>query len=329
MSCAHEHRQKFGKTSSGEQRFRCNDCRKTFTEGTSTLAGMRIGTDKAAQVVSGMMEGLSIRSLSRLSGLSKNTIQDLLLLVGGRCKRFMEDTVVGVPVQDVQADELWSFIYCKEKTRRKLSLPLLSYGDQYCFVGMERHHKMVLAWHLGNRDAGVGAKFVRKLAHACWSQRFQITTDGWLAYKPLIRHLLPQASYGMLIKVYGPSQDTVRYSPAQIIEVKYKPISGTPTEERMCTSHVERSNLSIRMGLRRFTRLTNGFSRKFANHEAALGLYFAHYNFCKRHGTLKTAPAVAACLTDERWSVADLIDRTTGYGPPTAFEAFLNTLPDE
>jgi IS1 family transposase len=275
------------------------------------------------------MEGLSVLATARLAGVAKRTVLDLLVLVGGRCQRFAEATIVDVPVQDVEADELWSFVGCKEKTRRKLSLPVATYGDQYCFVGLERNTKLALAWHLGNRDAGEGQHFVNKLARACHKERFQITTDGWLPYKPLISWNIRQADYGVLVKIYGPTQDTGRYSPARIIEVKPKALRGNPDPERMCTSMVERHNLSMRMGLRRFTRLTNGFSKKLENHEAALGLYFAHYNWVKRHGTIKTTPAVAQGLAEEPWTVGELIERTMSYNPPTRFDQFLATLPDE
>jgi hypothetical protein len=146
-----------------------------------------------------------------------------------------------------------------------------------------------------------------------------------------VGHFLRRADFGVLIKVYGKSPDTVRYSPAPIIEVKYKNAWGEPELERMCTSHVERGNLTIRMGLKRFTRLTNGFSRKLENHEAALGLRFAHYNFVARHTSLKTTPAVAAGIADDRWTVEELVERTAGYNPPkpTEWERFLDSLPDE
>lgn len=327
--CTHDRAKKHGTTRTGEQRYRCLDCGKTFVESTRTLDGMRLGIDKATQVINCLMEGLSVRGAARLCGVDQHTILDLLVLVGGRCQRFSESTLVDVPVRDVEADELWSFVGCKEKTRRRLSLPMRAYGDQYCFVGLERTSKLALAWHLGMREAGEGKLFIQKLNRACWKEQFQITTDGWLPYKPIISWGMPHARYGVLVKVYGQTQDTGRYSPAQIIEVKRKAIRGNPDEGRMCTSFVERHNLSMRLGIRRLTRLTNGFSRKMENHAAALGLYFAHYNWVKRHGTLKTTPAVASGVADKPWTVRELIDRTMDFRPPTQFERFIDTLPDE
>ncbi len=327
--CSHDRSKKHGKTETGAQRYRCLDCGKTYVESTRSLDGMRVGLDKAEQTIRCMMEGLSVRATARLAGVAKDTVLDLLVLIGGRCKRFSEATLVDVPVKDVEADELWSFVGCKEKTRKELSLPIRKFGDQYCFIGLERSTKLVLAWHLGMRETGNGEWFIEKLSHACWKKPFQITTDGWLPYKPAISWGMPHAHYGVLVKIYRPTQDTGRYSPAAIQQIKRKKLRGNPDEDRMCTSMVERHNLSLRMGLRRFTRLTNGFSRKIENHEAALGLYFAHYNWVKRHGTLKTTPAVASGLAEKPWSIGELIEQTMSYNPPSSLRLFLDSLPDE
>jgi len=331
-NCNHARAKKCGTTKAGTQRYRCLDCGKTFVESTRTLNGMRIGTDKAEQIVRCMMEGVGVRGTARLAGVSNDTVMDLLVLLGQRCKLFLNDTVVGIPVKDVQADEIWSFIYCKNTTRKKLSLPPTFIGDRYCFVGFERHNKLALAWHLGHRDFDDGQRFVLKLARACGNHDFQVSTDGWQPYKRLVPAFMRTADFATLIKVYAHGQDSGRYSPGQIIEVKYKPIAGNPELDRVCTSHVERHNLSMRMGMRRFTRLTNGFSRKLENHEAALGLYFAAYNFVTRHGTIKTTPAVAAGIASQPWTVADLIDRTADYNPPkplTGLAGFIDGLPEE
>jgi len=274
--CNHVRSQKFGKTKGGEQRFRCLDCGKTFVESTRTLDGMRIGTDKAAQVIRCMMEGVGVRGTARLAGVAINTVMDVTVLIGQRCRLFLEDTMVGLPVTDVQADEIWSFVYCKEKTRKKLSLPSHHVGDKYCFVGFERFNKLALAWHLGSRDADNGEEFLTKLSRACGSREFQITTDGWSPYKRLIPSYMSSADFAQLIKIYSNFEDAGRYSPGQIMEIKRKAVCGQPEEDRMCTSHVERHNLNMRMFMRRFTRLTNGFSRKLLNHEAALGLKQAY-----------------------------------------------------
>lgn len=331
MACNHSHSQKFGKTSSGSQRYRCRDCGLTFTQSTDSLAGMRIGVDKATAIIRCLTEGMGVRATGRINHVGKAAVLDTLVLIGERCKLFTEAAIVDVPVKDVQADELWSFVYCKEKTRVKKSLPRTHFGDQYCYVGFERHSKLVLAWHMGNREMGEGEVFIRKLHNACCKSPFQVTTDGWQSYKKLIRDEMSFVHFGMLVKLYTSTQDTTRYSPGTIFQVKKHKVMGQPVEARMCTSHVERTNLTIRMQLRRFTRLTNGFSRKWRNHDAALGLLFAHYNFCQKHGSLQTTPAVAAGVADHVWSVGELIERTKGYSPPpppTAMQRFF-TLEDE
>jgi IS1 family transposase len=292
---------------------------------------MSIGTGKAAQIVRCMTEGVGIRSTARLLGIAKDTVLDVLTLIGKRCVTFLEDAVAGVPVEDVQADEIWGRVYCTEKTRKRLSLPVALYGDKYCFVGIERHNKLALAWHVGQRDMEDGRAFIIKLACACANHDFQVTTDGWSPYKRLVSTYFPCTDFAQLLKIYKSYPDAGRYSPGQIIDIKLKPIIGNPDVDRICTSHVERHNLTMRLWNRRLTRLTMGFSRKLLNHESALGIYFAAYNFVQKHSTLKTTPAVAAGITDAPWSVGELIERTADHDPPrrTALDRYLDNLPEE
>jgi transposase-like protein/IS1 family transposase len=328
--CRHERSKKIGCTKAGTQRYKCRDCGKKFTDSTRTLAGMRIGVDRTAQVISMLCEGLSIRAVSRLTGCNKHTILEMLLLVGERCKLYMESAIVNVPVKDVSLDELWSFLGCREKTRIALSRPFGTCGDQYCFIGMDRNTRLILAWHIGSRTSENGHTFARKLARACCKDKFQISTDGWRPYKHMIPYVFPRADYGQIIKIFS-NKDAARYTPGEIVEIRLKPIANEPDLDRINTSHSERFNLSIRMGMRRFTRLTNGFSRSHAHHEAALALFFMHYNYCQRHGTLKTTPAVAAGLATERWTVAEMIERTASYrkpSPPTLADLIAD-LPDD
>lgn len=313
--CPHERTKKHGVTKSGEQRYRCLDCGKTFVDSTRTLDGMRIGTEQAVQILQLMMEGMAVRSIARVTGVEKKTILALLVLVGGRCKKYMEENIVNVPVSEVQCDELWSFLYCKERTRKRLSLPIASFGDQYCFYAIDRHHKLTLAWQTGVRDYANGRTFIQKLSRACEGTDFQVNTDGWMPYGLLIPQYMGAVDYAMIIKYFAESHHAGQYSPPQIIRTRIKPVCGNPDLHRTSTSHVERANLSLRMCLRRFSRLTLSFSRKVENHEAALGLYFAHYNYVARHGTLKTSPAVAAGIASERWTMAELIERTRDYEP--------------
>lgn len=331
--CRHDgRRKKCGCTKAGTQRFKCLECGKKFTDSTRQLAGMRLGVDKSAQVISMLCEGLSVRAVARLTGMDKNTILDLLLVVGERCRFCMDNAISNVPVQDVSVDELWSFLGCKERTRKTLSKPVGTCGDVYTYVGMERNTRLVLAYHVGSRDGDNGWSFIQKLSSACTKSRFQISSDGWRPYRALISYHLPQADYGQVIKIFGQTYDTGRYSPGRIIDCKLKTINGNPDEDRINTSHSERFNLSIRMGMKRFARLSNGFSRSHAHHEAAIALFFCHYNFCVKHGTIKMTPAQAAKLTDHKWTVAEMIETTANYRkpePPNDWEAFLDTIPNE
>jgi transposase-like protein/IS1 family transposase len=332
--CRHTgRRKKCGCTKAGTQRFKCLECGRKFTDSTRVLAGMRIGVDQTGRIIAMLCEGLSIRAVARLANVDKHTILELLLLVGQRCKVYMENHIVGVPVKDVSVDELWAFISMKERTRKILSRQTGSVGDCYTFVGLERNSRLILAWHMGSRTSDNGYAFAQKLARACHNERFQISSDAWRPYRSTIRYLFPGADYGQIIKVFGPVQDTTRYSPGRIIECKLRAIAGNPDKDRINTSHSERFNLSIRMGMRRFTRLTNGFSRSHQHHEAALALFFMHYNYCAKHGTLKTTPAVAAKLTDHQWTVAEMVERTASYQKPEpkrmTWQEFYDGMPDD
>lgn len=315
-NCTHTHTKKHGKTKCGQQRFRCLDCKKTYVASTKLLDGMRIGTNKAEQIIRCMMEGVGIRGTARLCGVDQHTVMDLLLIVGERCKSYMADMHVNLSVENVQIDEIWSFVGCKERTRKRLSKPAGTCGDAYCFTALEGKSKLLITHHVGERNGDEGWRFVRKLTRACADERFTIASDGWRPYKHLIPNHFPKVDYGMVIKLFSSAQESNRYSPGQIIQIKKKTVAGNPDEAGLNTSHCERMNLSIRMGLRRFTRLTNGFSKSQAHHEAAIALLFMHYNYVVKHGTTKKTPAVAAGLTDHQWTVAEMIERTASYVKP-------------
>jgi IS1 family transposase len=270
---------------------------------------MRLDLDKAVLCLSLLTEGSSIRSTERISGVHRDTIMSLLRKAGAKCEALMNRLVRRIPVKDVQADELWCFVGCKEKTkkRKKISDPEL--GDAYTFVGLERGSKLALAFHLGRRTAEDARVFTAKLA-AATAGDFQLSTDGFNAYPAAVEeHLGGRVDYGQIVKVFGP--ETVdserRYSPPAIISAEKVVISGAPEEERICTSHVERTNLHIRMSMRRFTRLTNAFSRKRDNLRAALALHFAAYNFTWHHSSIRMTPAMKAGLARKPWTVRDLL----------------------
>jgi IS1 family transposase len=229
----------------------------------------------------------------------------ILVLAGDRCERLLERMVNGLPVRDVQCDEIWGFVGCKEK--RNLNGDPMR-GDAYCFVAIERNTKLVLSWHLGRRTARDTMAFTEKVNEAT-SGQFQITTDGFAPYFDAIHTCLgTRVDFAQLIKVYAaPADDEHRYSPASVVEAIAKPVWGQPDPDRICTSHIERQNLSIRMGMRRMTRLTNAFSKKWENLKAAYALWFAFYNFCRVHQTLRVTPAMEAGIASHVWTLEELI----------------------
>ncbi len=283
-NCQSESR-KHGKDRKGNQRFYCPSCSKSFIEAQDkALEGMYLPLDKAEKAVQLLIEGCSLRSTERITGLDLNTILKLLVVVGSKCEQFLENHIKDVPVKDVECDELWCFVGMKEKTKGKKRLQWESYeqersiGDAYTFVAIESNTKLILTWHLGRRTFDDTWAFTKKLADATADHGFQITTDGFAPYRDTIIHELghKQIDFAQLIKVYATSQDDEhRYSPPVVVDIITNVIYGNPNPWRICTSIVERQNLTIRMQMRRFTRLTNAFSKKRENLRAALALFFA------------------------------------------------------
>lgn len=303
--------QKFGKDRKGNQRFRCCQCLKTYSERSEKLDGTNKSEKEIEQIIRLLVEGISIRSIERITGIHRDTVLNVLVLVGERCQRLLDRTLRGLAVRDLEIDEIWGFCYCKEK-RNASGNPLR--GDAYCFVAIERTTKLVVRWHLGKRSPGDAWTFVRELDEAV-TGNFQATTDGWAAYpEPMLAYFQDRAAYSQLIKVFGPAvDDDHRYSPPQVIDTIVKDVCGQPDPERICTSHVERQNLSIRMGMRRLTRLTNAFSKKWTNLKAAYALWFAYYNFCRVHQTLRVTPAMQAGIASRIWELQELISQITNY----------------
>jgi transposase-like protein/IS1 family transposase len=298
---------KFGKDRKGYQRFRCAACAKTFTAPhNGHVEGMYVSTEKAEKIVRLLVEGMSIRSIERCTGTHRDTIMRLLVTVGERCERLLEEKIRKTPVRDVQCDEMWGFVGCKE--RKKTKEHPQTFGDAYCFVAIERKTKLVLTWHLGRRAMRDTVAFTEKI-DAATTGRFQITTDGFGAYPDAIQYSLgTRVDFAQLIKVYGsPTDGEHRYSPPEVIESIPVSRIGTPDRQRICTSHVERQNLTMRMCIRRLTRLTNAFSKKWENLKAALALYFAYYNFCRVHQTIRVTPAMQSGITDRISKLEELI----------------------
>jgi IS1 family transposase/transposase-like protein len=299
---------KFGKRQN-RQRYQCTQCRKVFTDARdNTLDGMYLPVEKAELVLRLILEGNSISSVVRLTEVHQKTILKLLVLAGEKCERIMAAKIRNVEVRDVEADEVWSYIGKKEKRVRPEDDQNL--GDCYTFVAIERHSKLVLNIAMGKRDQITTDTFIEGLRQATTATPYQITTDGFAPYKSAIGFTLGhQVSYAQLIKVYRATPEGERrYSPAEVASTEVVPCVGNPDPERICTSIVERSNLSLRMGLRRFTRLTNAFSKKWENHWAAVAIWYCWYNFGRVHKSLRVTPAMAAGISDHVWSVRELLE---------------------
>lgn len=307
--CGEDVAVKFGKDRKGQQRYKCLSCRKTFVE-SHALAGMQTGLKEAVGALRMLLEGMSVRATSRLTGLDRETILRLMVQAGEQCRSFMEANIHGIPAEQVELDEQWAFVYCKAKTALRSGHsgdePI---GDSYVFTAIDRDSKLLLCWHLGKRDGDHTKTFVRKL-HPCVAGRPQVSTDGFPAYREAVENEWSgQVDFAMIVKDFiSPSKtDQTRYTPAAIIRVKKTIVCGNPKENEVGTSRMERFNLSTRMHNRRYTRLTNAHSKKWANHEAMLGLQFAWYNWCRKHMTIKTTPAVAAGLATEPWTLERLL----------------------
>jgi transposase-like protein/IS1 family transposase len=303
---------KNGKDRNGNQRFKCLTCGKTYLEPKDKpLGNMYLAEEKAIMCLKLLVEGNSIRSTERITDVHRDTIISLLKTVGEKCLWIQENLVKNVKVADVQADEIWAFVGMKQKTANEYGLgESEKVGSFYTFTAIESYSKLIVAWHLGKRTEQDTLIFLEKLYAATEpTKRFQMSTDGFKGYNHTVNEVLgTKADYGQVIKIYGKSaSDDVRYSPSDVIEIKKKVICGNPIKENISTSYVERQNLTMRMSMRRLTRLTNGFSKKFENLNYALALHFAYYNFCRVHKTLRCTPAMEAGLTNTVWTLKDLL----------------------
>ena len=306
---------KHGKDRKGNQRYRCNTCIRTFIESQEKpLDGKYLPLDKATQIVSMLLEGMSLRSVCRLTGVEMHTVLKLLVLAGEKAERLMSDKVRGLKVQDVQADELWGFIKCKDRTKATKGIEDDSIGSCYTYVGMESNSKLVLAYHLGwRREMAHTVAFIDKLDKAT-SGEFYLSTDAMTGYRDAVIYgpLGERVSYAQLIKIYESGREdkitAKRYSPTRFVRSIPKSIWGNPDLDRLCTSHIERLNLSIRTQVKRLARLTLSFSKKAENLAAMMALFFAAYNFIRPHRSLNGAtPAMAHGIAKSFWTVEDLL----------------------
>ena len=260
------------------------------------------------RVIACLCEGNSLRSTVRLTGVHRTTIQNLLVEIGRACSAYQDKTFRGLTCKRLQCDELWSFVGCKEKnvTPEKKAK---GQGDCWTWTAIDADTKLIPCWYVGTRDAGAAYHFIYDLKHRL-ANRVQLTTDGHAAYLSAIADAFgDKIDYAQLQKIYGkaPEGAQVRYSPAQCMGARKAVMHGTPAHEHVSTSYVERQNLNIRMGNRRFTRLTNAFSKKVENHEYAFAITMMFHNFCRIHKTLRVTPAMEAGITDHVWEITEVV----------------------
>ncbi len=268
----------------------------------------KLSAEKKTQVIAALVEGCSIASVVRLTGVAKTTILRLLEEVGTACAQYQDAMVRNVTAKRVQVDEIWAFCYAKQKNVTIEIAAERVAGDAWTWVAIDPDSKLVITWLVGQRDAGHATEFVQSLASRL-ANRVQLTSDGHKVYlNAVIDAFADDVDYAQLVKTFGNDPEAQkRYSPAECTGCKKIAILGDPDPNYINTSHVERQNLTMRMNMRRFTRLTNGFSKKIENHIHMVALNYMHYNFCRIHSTIKTTPAIAAGISSKAWTIADIV----------------------
>jgi IS1 family transposase len=268
----------------------------------------RLNTAKRVQIVKALVEGNGLRSTSRMVDVSINTVTKLLVDLGTACEGFHDSHVRNLPTQRVQCDEVWTFCYARKENLPEELRGVFGYGDLWTWVGQDADSKLVISWHVGRRNAETALPFMHDLASRLTS-RVQLTTDGWHAYLEATDSAFgTDIDYARLIKVYGSDPNAEkRYTPPVCIETKVQVVTGDPAIEHISTSYIERQNLQMRMSMRRFTRLTNGHSKKVQNHEHALALHYMHYNFARVQRSIGGTPAMAAGLMTRPLSVEEIV----------------------
>jgi IS1 family transposase len=269
----------------------------------------KLSTEKRVAVVRALVEGSSIRATVRMTGVAKNTIVKLLADLGSACGEYMNQNIRNVAAKRVQCDEIWSFCYAKQKNVPQDKQGVFGYGDVWTWTAIDPETKLVISYFVGRRDLPCATLFMGDLKDRL-ANRVQLTTDGLKKYLVAVDETFgDDVDYAMLKKIYGKDMPGTqgRYSPAICLGAKKTSKKGQPDEEHISTSMVERQNLTMRMSMRRFTRLTNGFSKKIENLEYAVSLHFMYYNYVRVHQTLKTTPAVAAGLETKVWTIEDML----------------------
>jgi IS1 family transposase len=261
-----------------------------------------------AQALQMMAEGVSLRAITRLSGISRTTLIKLLEDAGQAFSEYQDRTLMNLPCKRLQVDEAWAFCYAKQKNVPNAKAAPEGAGDIWTWVGLDAQSKLAVSWYVGGRDSEAAMIFMDDLAKRL-ANRVQLTSDGHKAYLEAVEGAFgSNIDYAMLVKVYGPAPEGQRrYSPAECIGAVKHRVEGNPDPKHVSTSYAERQNLNIRMGNRRMTRLTNAFSKKAANHAHMMAIYFMHYNFVRIHQTLKVTPAMAVGVTAKLWEMADMV----------------------
>lgn len=270
----------------------------------------KLSIEKRVQIINCLVEGNSLRSTSRMTGCSINTVTKLLVDVGKACVEYQDKTFQNLTCKRIQCDEIWNFCYCKEKNVPEEHKGELGYGDVYTWTAMCADSKIVPSFLVGRRDSECAKVFINDLASRL-KNRIQLTTDGYKIYLEAVDNAFGgNIDYAMLVKVYEsmPSGEQRKYSPVEYIGTEVKRISGNPDKKHISTSFVERQNLTMRMSMRRFTRLTNGFSKKVENLFYSVAIHFMYYNFCRIHKSLRVTPAMEAGIADHVWSLEEIIN---------------------
>ena len=270
----------------------------------------RLTSAKQAQILASLVEGNSLRATARMCDVAFNTVLKLVPQIGEACETYQRNVFKNLPCKRVQCDEIWSFCYAKEKNVPQDLRGKFGFGGVWTWVAICADTKLVPCWRIGDRNAWHAQHFMYDLANRL-ANRVQLTTDGHRVYLQAVEQAFGQdIDYAMLVKLYSSDRGKgeVKYSPAECIGCRAMPLVGEPDRKHISTSFAERQNLTMRMKMRRFTRLTNAFSKKLDNHRWAVALHYMHYNFCRVHQTLRVTPAMEAGISDHIWSIGELVE---------------------